>query len=157
MGGVFFGFFLATGGYALYRCITELPPASASQSWPSVSGIVTQSQLVRERRGRHKHRLRYTYTVNNRVYESSAIGFMDNMFGGNARETHSLFPQGKQVRVYYDPEHPDVGIVRPGARTAAVAGSLALAAIFVPFGLWGVRASFKPLKRSQALKSESTD
>lgn len=46
-------------------------------------------------------------------------------------------------RLFYDTDDPRISVVESGVRVSGFAGAFVIAALFVPFGLWGLRAGLK--------------
>ncbi len=46
-------------------------------------------------------------------------------------------------RLFYDLDDPRMSVIAPGVRVSGFAGAVVVAALFVPFGLWGLRAGLK--------------
>ncbi len=88
-----------------------------SKYWPSVPGIITQSDLSIEY-GKHTSysaEIAYTYTVNGQNLTGNTV-----YFGCCASEVESeevdildRYPFGSQVKVFYQPAHPALSILDP--------------------------------------------
>ncbi len=118
---------------------------SATLSWPSTQGIVTESfvKLLHSSRGRNSIRptVVYAYVVNERQYVSSNRGY--GIVAGPqywAGEIVAKYPVGGVVTVYYDPNNPSDAVLEVGRGwawplTAAAGLLLIIPAIFAHYFL----------------------
>lgn len=65
----------------------------------------------------------YEYVVDGRTYRSSAY-----CFGSWADSAGAAYLIGTQVPVYYDPQHPEVAVLKRGLQTGALFGLLPIGA-----------------------------
>jgi hypothetical protein len=112
-GGVFF--FWALPGY--FR-------AKASTDWPTVDGRVDFSQVNSAREKKKTNywaEVRYSYDVAGKSYQSDDI-WASGGYRSTSKATHQAvvdrYPPQKAVKVYYDPQKPDSGILEPGVTFA---------------------------------------
>ena len=68
----------------------------------------------------------YVYEVAGRLYRCSTY-----CFGGWAERTGAAYLIGTKVPVYYDPERPEVAVLRRGLQFGAVFGLMPIAAAFI--------------------------
>jgi formylglycine-generating enzyme required for sulfatase activity len=104
-----------------------------SESWPSTEGEILSSD-VEERpfpvslgensASYHTPVVCYEYEVNGTLYESRTFSVGSKLFliQSRAEEVIARYPVGKKVRVYYDPNNPEMATLEPGIS----AGSLVL-------------------------------
>lgn len=87
----------------------------ASESWPSVPGRISSSQVIRSGK-MYEARVIYDYEVNGQKLRGNQIGFMDGSTS-NVRSIESVvqeFPEGKEVQVFYNPSVPVEAYLQPG-------------------------------------------
>lgn len=112
---------------------STLESAKESLSWPTVEGKVLQSDIERVRKisSRRKKRKRksrisyqanifYEYSVKSNKYSSDKISFGDysSSSQSHARSIVNRYPKGKTVKVYYNPETPELAVLEPGVSWA---------------------------------------
>jgi hypothetical protein len=56
----------------------------------------------------------YTYQVLGREYQSNAITPGFDVGGTGAEKITGKYPEGRQVRVYYDPQYPSRAVLERG-------------------------------------------
>lgn len=146
LGTLLFGGFLAGGLFMAYTTATELPLAFASKSWPATKGTVTKTGTVLRRKGRSSHWIQYQYVVSGQSYESRKFAFAGKIFARNTAQESRLrrYREGKPIKVYYDPQSPEIAVIEPGVRIMGFLGALLIAGIFIPAGMWGLRVSLRP-------------
>lgn len=101
----------------LYFLLRIVPRMIKARHWPSVIGQVLVSDITEwERTNKKNHyalELKYTYSVHGTPYESERY-----MLGGSVHQQAVIqnivdtYPVGSDVAVYYDPEAPDVAILK---------------------------------------------
>ncbi len=117
---------LVTGfGFVLSFFTTDLINATKeSEQWPSVPGTVTEAEVesfTQRHDGKtqqmYSARVSVSYSVKGKNYSTSSF----DMGGTSSTSVRFLaqrklndYPEGGTVDVYYDPEHPDFGILQPG-------------------------------------------
>ena len=89
-----------------------------SRSWPTVTGVITESYVSTSRRSRssqtsHTAHIRYRYAVNGKTYDGDTISYAKGLFEGASVQV-SHYPQGSPVGVYYDPKDPASAVLDPG-------------------------------------------
>ena len=117
---------ISAGGYFLFqqydRDVSAL--ATASISWPRVAGLVTSSDLEywRAKAGNSEGatearvRVSYEYVVDGQLYENDVVRFDQQMLSREQKEILiGLYPAGKRVDVFYDPDDPALSVLVPGS------------------------------------------
>jgi hypothetical protein len=109
------------GLYEVWQGCLAILDANASYAWKSVSGKIRSAQVVeRNQVGEPGVRpsIVYEYDVDTRRFTGALIvfGMQDNVFSGSgfARRYLQRYPEGSQVRVYYDPLRPEHSVLEPG-------------------------------------------
>lgn len=91
-----------------------------SQSFPTVVGVITSSEVSShydsENGTTYKANISFGYNFNGRDYHSnqwrySAMGSSDQSY---AREAVKEFPEGRDVKVYVNPDKPEDAVLRTG-------------------------------------------
>lgn len=105
--------FLAVGltGYTYVLNLEER--GSASLSWSATSGKVIETRHrggTRNQQSFHRN-VKYTYNVSGKVYVGTRVryGSVDDWAASTEQDV-----VGKSVNVYYDEQHPDIGVLEPG-------------------------------------------
>jgi hypothetical protein len=112
-----FGYFLAFhGGWP------TLKQARASAKWPSTSGSVRVSEVIKKaaRRGgwQFTPHVEYVYRVEEHSYRSNRIWFGDDSqsySASQALEISNRYPVGQPVTVSFNSDSPGVAVLEPGA------------------------------------------
>jgi len=99
---------------------------SAAKTWPTAKGTVisAHSEMKRSRplgdtrrnRDMYKDVVLYRYVVGDKDYEGRRIGVFTNWFvslGGRADQLQK-YPEGKIIKVYYNPLEPGRALLQPG-------------------------------------------
>jgi hypothetical protein len=122
---------------------SKLQSAKESLSWPRAEGRVLESNIERVRktssRSRRKRRrgknrigtnrqsritykanVFYEYSVKSNKYSSDKISFGDYSSSNqsHAQNIVNRYPRGKDVKVYYNPEDPQLAVLEPGVSWA---------------------------------------
>jgi hypothetical protein len=102
-----------------YHFVRVLLEARATSSWPQVEALITNSRIKSRYLGVktfHAPAVEYNYRVEGRNYTGSGIrpGGMSAM-KSEARDIADRFPIGSKTLVSYDPVHPNVSYLFPGA------------------------------------------
>jgi len=117
--GLFIGtiIFGGLGILLMFSWIQSMQMARASKSWPSVSGKITSSKVMKvlestDKKGKKHYtypaQIKYNYTVEGQNHVGSRISFGDYSSNtpGHAEGIVKNYPAEKNVRVYYDPDFP---------------------------------------------------
>ncbi len=111
-----------------------------SRSWLIASGAITHSEVVREQTRNntiYKAVIEYAYSVNGRDYRSNKLsigGDLNTSLRSRAERRCARYPNGGQIQVFYDPEHPSSCCLERRADTAPLltwigVGALALSGV----------------------------
>jgi len=123
---VFFVMFILPifiGIYFLYMGTKEIIIADKSSEWPFVKGKITSSLLGknistyrRHPRGAPEISLYYEYEVNKITYIGNRImyGYINNFFTSDAYRQSKVYPKGKVIKVYYNPNNHTLSVLEPG-------------------------------------------
>ena len=89
-----------------------------STGWSAASGYVVSSEVVGSGKGRRPE-IKYEYTVNGRGHTGDRILIGPDPMGGgmgipSPGELIRRYPEGKAVRVFYDPDDPIRSVLEPG-------------------------------------------
>ena len=122
LGTLFFATFFFIGGFMAYQHFTKplAKEAEASKKWPTVEGIVTQSELNKycdnEDNDMYSANVRYKYSVGGKEYSDGNIQTLDGSTNvkSSVKKTVQKYAVGTQVIVYYDPEFPNTAVLEPG-------------------------------------------
>lgn len=116
---------LSAGGAYLYSRYDEhlTGLARASLDWPSVDGLVTQSDIETRRRTsgssrkvEHRVEIFYEYVVDDDVFRNDVVQFNQNNLSTTEKERLvSTYPVGRQVAVFYNPEKPKQSVLVRGS------------------------------------------
>ncbi len=84
--------------------------------WPTTTGRIEQPNDMWERPARIRFDLMCTYTVDGVRYSTNRIKLDSDFYPGTRFyiEDSDRYPVGRTVRVWYDPDHPHIGILEPG-------------------------------------------
>jgi len=116
--------FVITGAVILFFGVRQIQQATASQSWPSVMGVVTVSELGkhtgddRNDSTTYSADISYDYLVDDVSYINSAIQFgqVSSSDPAVARTVLQRYEVGQTVAVYYNPAKPAQAVMEPGMR-----------------------------------------
>lgn len=145
VGGVIIAFFIG-GIFATIYGVRNRRKGSASQSWPSARGVITnawiQESTDTDEEGytstSYTPKWEYQYKIGQETYTSGRISFGGVTGYGRqkrAQEELDRFPVNSQVQVYYDPEkHSDAVLVRG---TKGTMGGIIVGIIFIALSVCG--------------------
>lgn len=105
-----------------------LDEAKASEDWPTVTGVVIESDVEarqdRDRNGNgnrssttYKAIVVYDYTVDGKEYSSGRIWFGSDISTSDQAQMRNIvkgYPTGSDVKVYYNPDDPAEAVLQPG-------------------------------------------
>jgi hypothetical protein len=156
--------FVAAGTLLLIFGINGVNRAIASSDWPSVTGTIVTSEVVREQRrdsdGRrttvYRADIAYEYEVDGARYlgDSVAVGDFSSSSRARADRITRQYPVDAQVEVFYDPEEPVTSLLEPGVSAKAFAMP-GIGAVFLAAGL--VMLYFLPRLISRAHEQSMSD
>ena len=100
-------------------CLPRYLHIKQSANWPSVSGTITDSTMLSLRcKGVpcYRGQIEYRYRVGDVPYHCAALhlGRSRPAARDSWQRVLDQYPAGKEVRVYYEPQHPDNAILEPG-------------------------------------------
>lgn len=124
---------------------------SASRTWPTVPGTITESRIERHR---HHHidstfrddtiteqaKIEYHFEVDDHVFWGARIAYDGALGRLSAREAVARYPYGTEVTVAYDPADPRRCVLEPGFHRSMTTTGLVGSAILlvVAFALFQV-------------------
>ena len=99
-----------------------------ARGWPSVDGVIADTHLVGvpDTEGAHlSEYVAYSYTIDGRSYRNDRLRFGPHVrapssvpqydpepdFPTARAELEQHYPRGRPVRVFYDPQHPEVSVL----------------------------------------------
>ncbi len=151
---VFAGVFLTIGWVFYNTGLENVALGEESLEWPHVEGKVISSRVnvskgTGTKQDSYTPMVTYTFTVNGSAYEGDQVAFGALYDGRTAGQTVSRYQKGKTVKVFYDPEDPNVSVLEPGAEQASnlyhafgliflIFGSL-VAALLIPLTFRAIR------------------
>lgn len=99
--------------------------AKSSESWPSVPGLITNSEVRQsvdnDGKTMYAAQINYDFMVDNKTYSGNSISLTSgNTTTSSIRSVKKdlqKYPVGAEVTVYYDPELPNHAVLKPGADT----------------------------------------
>ncbi len=144
--------FVITGAVILFFGVRQMQRASASQTWPSVPGVVTVAELGKQIGNdendstSYRADISYDYVVDDASYINGAIQFgqVSSSDPSVARAILKRYAVGQAVEVYYNPANPAQAVLEPGMRGATwflpIFGSIFLLVGFVfTYLVWKAR------------------
>jgi hypothetical protein len=119
---------LGASGVAAAYALVLLGFSIRARRWPSVDGEIADAHLVGvpDTEGAHlSEYVAYQYTVGDRSYRNDRLRFGPHVrapssvphydpepdFPTTKAELDQHFPRGRRVRVFYDPQHPEVSVL----------------------------------------------
>ena len=141
--------FIVLGGLSVWAAYHTLANGWASESWPSVDGIVIESKLdsstqsngaERESTTTYFPHVTYNYTVNGDSFDGYEIAFSgySSTDRSEVEAVLARYPVNQVVTVYYNPDKPNRSVLEPGVR-AFPYGFLLGGVLFVGVGFWMMR------------------
>lgn len=94
--------------------------AVVSKNWPTVSGTVISSQVLRPsgKNTKYTAEVIYTYKVDGKEYQSKKLKATAARGTSEwARNKVEEYPSGKDVIVHYNSKKPDIAIIEPGLQS----------------------------------------
>lgn len=121
---LFLGFLFIFVGYliAYQKGLPVLERAKASKTWPTVMGVVEESEVQSHRSSNsssstYSPKVVYQYQVEGTDFECRTVWFGGDVSTSNrslAQDTVNKYPVKQQVTVYYDPADPATAVLEPG-------------------------------------------
>ena len=112
--------------------VVNIISGTESKSWPSAEGYVITSYVDKrvEYVGSNRRRtttytpvIRYEYNVSGRSYTSGRVCFSGGSGGSDrsdAVEVTEKYPEGAEVKVFYNQEKPEESVLEPGVVWSAI-------------------------------------
>ena len=106
-------------GFLAYS-VRDLVLGLRTRLWPCLPGVVLVAEVVTTRNGRHgpsfRPRVRYSYQVADRTFESERIAFalLDSRRYAEAERCIGSLHTGSAIPVYVNPSRPDVSVLVSG-------------------------------------------
>jgi len=119
---------LSACGVAVAYALVLLAHSLRARRWPSVDGVIADAHLVGvpDTEGAHlSEYVAYSYTIDGRSYRNDRLRFGPHVrapssvpqydpepdFPTTRAELERHYPRGRPVRVFYDPQHPEVSVL----------------------------------------------
>ncbi|MEZ4441665.1 MAG: DUF3592 domain-containing protein [Polyangiaceae bacterium] len=150
-------FAIGAVGCECSRPMEDVRLGRASESWPSVEGVVIESQITSRRMDeggdKHKPVVAYRYAVDGKSYVGRRLHFHYNWSfeghypdRGEAEALLAPYPVGAKPRVFFDPKAPEESTLQPGVdgiEYVKAGLGLLLVAVFTTLlgGVWLARIS----------------
>ena len=144
---------VALGLLTAYATVRMRVKVGQSHKWPTVPGKIVASELESDTNRHDQKRIttyaaaiRYAYEVDGKPYESDQIQLGGSSETSQPEEFEGMvkrYPEGKRVKVYYDPADPATATLEPGEmggifNMAMVAGGFILVGgVIVALTIWG--------------------
>ena len=134
----------AVGLILIVHEIKELNQLEVEKQWPSVEGIIISSEVIGERA--YRPDITYKFSVNGVSYVQKSFLQMPAFVGRRgkydaASKLAEMYPAGNTVRVFYNPENPDISRLKTGA-PVQVYLRLSLAVFLLSAGVFMILAMF---------------
>jgi|GEM_PF-1631009 len=129
----FFVWTFIVGAAICIGAVKDYAHARASQSWPTVQGVVIEAA---------DDAISYAYSWNARTYHSSRIHFVTGTQFGI--ETKQKWQAGDFIKVYVSPTQHDLSVIEPGGIRSIFALFLTCGAVFAFVGGGGLAVSMTP-------------
>lgn len=137
---------LASGGFAFTLSVNQVWLGLSSEKWPATKGIISRS-MIELRTGQtglqmrdaqvSNADIRYTYKTGDQIHVGDKITVLDYLSKDLVFEKRliSRYPAGSFVKVYYDPDNPELSVLEPGANWFSFL-ALVLGAVIVITGVF---------------------
>jgi len=110
------------GGFTAYKHLTKpiFEEARDSETWPTVMGTITSSELAKSRdsdgKTMYSANIKYNYIVDSIEYYGTDIKSLNGSTSmkSSVKKTLRNYTKGKEVTVYFDPEFPSTAVLEPG-------------------------------------------
>jgi len=111
------------GVYFLFMGTKEIIIADKSSEWPSVQGKIVISLLGknisefrRHPRGAPEISFSYEYEVHKNTFTGNKVmyGYINNFFTSDSYRRSKIYPKGKAIKVYYNPNNHTQSVLEPG-------------------------------------------
>jgi hypothetical protein len=91
--------------------------AVKSNSWPTATGIILSSQVIKPSGKSTKYiaDIKYSYKSNNKEYHSNKFNASNARgISGWARNVVKQYPINSSAKIYYNPDNPEDSVIEPG-------------------------------------------
>lgn len=123
--------FLLAGITLIFIGSRPLIKASGTADWPTVRGTIISSESKSSRVSHgsgkrsgsaHGIMVDYEYEVDGKSYSSDVVAFGADRFhdAKSASSVMQMYPEGKEVTVFYDPTDPDTSVLEAGIHKRAL-------------------------------------
>jgi hypothetical protein len=127
VGAIIIGIIMVIGGYLLAFHVGRpaMQKAEASEGWPTVTGVVTHSEVARDHDPdgtMYSPDVEYEYTVDGEDYVGNTITVgakVSTNVASGAQKKVNEYPEGREVEVHYDPDEPAESCLEPGVKASA--------------------------------------
>lgn len=138
-------FIVLMGVMIICTAISNIWQGADSRNWPSVSGEIIVSKITSRStyngsRWQYEKfsEILYAYEINGVIYRNSRVTF-DGSYREFGDGLSKEFPLGKKVRVFYDPENPDICVLFTGRMPVGKIIGMALMGVCITIlGIFGV-------------------
>jgi hypothetical protein len=130
---------IGLGFFAIF--IWKLRKTRRAMSWPTVSGRIVSSAVVKSGRGEdteYQPAIRYEYQVNGKSFGSDVcrFGFEDGATEGESEQAVGQYPAGRTVSVYVNPDEPAEAVLEPGLTGSSTRSYVVVGTVFFGMGLF---------------------
>jgi Protein of unknown function (DUF3592) len=154
--------FLIVFPFALYKAWQNVQMAKASTSWPTTTGKITASEIVKVM-FRRQPRITYSYSVNGAPFTSQRVSFAGGYKPKEVDPILARYPVGADVTVAHDPQRPGEATLETGAnkqvkaqvRILLICFILIVAVNILSFFMRGLNKRSGPPMRTYGLESSS--
>lgn len=130
------------GVYLIFSSLNSSYLTFSSENWAETNGKVISSYAKLEAKKGYRPNIIYRYKVNGKTYENDVLGygiyyipFINNQ--RKAQEKAQQYPQDSTVRVYYNPDNPELSCLEKGGSSLGYLLSLIGGVFFIIFGAYG--------------------
>jgi hypothetical protein len=99
-----------------------------SRNWLSTKGVIAVSEVHQiPRKTKFFPRIKYEYQVNRRSFHSRIIfigHFIKTYSEAFSRDMVNNYPQGQDIKVYYNPSYPALSVLEPGINRGIISNLL---------------------------------
>ncbi len=114
--------FTLPGAVVSFFSINNIINGKASLQWTETSGTIISSTVEKyvgaHKKSKYLAEVEYIFSVNGSEYKADTIRFgtMASLLAGELSETYS---EGKTVKVFYNPNDPNIAVLEPGVNPGA--------------------------------------
>jgi hypothetical protein len=109
--------FIVFGVFTLGMGVMNAYRGTVSIRWPAANGTIKSSSTERigGKRVRYRINILYEYSVNGKIFTGTGVAFGLGAAGAaTAGGFVARYPVGKEVKVFYSPDHPEEAVLEPG-------------------------------------------